>query len=184
MNNNIKRTKDRTDLTDEVFTPWALVNHMLDKIGPIDDLCWTDTTKKYLEPSAGEGNFLEALLLRLMYTLKNSIPDEKERKKHILENMIFAIDIMPDNVLAIHDKLGYFIGGKQNPDLDHFASTELTHDYHGKETGTNICFIHHRNIVCANSLEYDFSFGRKPDGSEYTEEELKLKERQKNLLEM
>ena len=70
----------------EVFTPMILINEMLDKL-PKE--VWTNKELKWLDPATGMGNFPIAVYLRLMESLKDVILDEKERKKHILENMLY-----------------------------------------------------------------------------------------------
>ena len=81
----------------EVFTPMILVNEMLDKI-PKE--VWKNKNLKWLDPAAGMGNFPVAVYLRLMEGLKNIIKDKKERKKHILENMLYMSEINKKNVLV------------------------------------------------------------------------------------
>jgi hypothetical protein len=80
----------------EVFTPMILVNEMLDKI-PID--VWKNKNLKWLDPATGMGNFPIAVYLRLMEGLKNEIKDTKDRKKHILENMLYMCELNKKNVL-------------------------------------------------------------------------------------
>ena len=79
----------------EVFTPINLVNEMLDKL-PTE--VWTNKNLKWLDPSVGMGNFPIAVYLRLMESLKNEIPDDKLRKKHILENMLYMCELNKKNV--------------------------------------------------------------------------------------
>jgi hypothetical protein len=79
----------------EVFTPMKLVEEMLDKL-PED--VWTKKDLTWLDPSSGMGNYPIAVYLRLMESLKKDFPDEKERKKHILENMLFMCEINKKNV--------------------------------------------------------------------------------------
>ncbi len=80
----------------EVFTPILLVNEMLDKL-PID--VWKNKNLKWLDPASGMGNFPVAIYLRLMEGLKDTIKDETERKKHILENMLYMCELNKKNVL-------------------------------------------------------------------------------------
>jgi hypothetical protein len=80
----------------EVFTPIKLINEMLDKL-PMD--VWTNKNLKWLDPTSGMGNFPIAVYLRLMENLKDEIKDSKERKKHILENMLYMIELNKKNVL-------------------------------------------------------------------------------------
>jgi len=78
----------------EVFTPINLVNDMLDKL-PID--IWKNKDLKWLDPCCGMGNFPVVVYLRLMETLP--IEDKIERKKHILENMLYMSELNKKNVL-------------------------------------------------------------------------------------
>jgi hypothetical protein len=83
----------------EVFTPMALVNEMLDKL-PED--VWENKNLKWLDPSAGMGNFPVAVYMRLMKRLKVVIPSEEERRKHILEKMLYMVEIDKANVFMIN----------------------------------------------------------------------------------
>ena len=80
----------------EVFTPMELVNKMLDKL-PIE--VWTNKNLKWLDPCCGMGNFQIEVYLRLYEGLKDEIEDIKERKKHILENMLYMCELNKKNVL-------------------------------------------------------------------------------------
>jgi 16S rRNA G966 N2-methylase RsmD len=79
----------------EVFTPIKLVNEMLDKL-PIE--VWKNKNLKWLDPCCGMGNFPIAVYLRLIKELP--IKDMKERKKHILENMLYMSELNKKNVLV------------------------------------------------------------------------------------
>ncbi len=81
----------------EVFTPIKLVNEMLDKL-PKE--VWTNKNLKWLDPCCGMGNFPIAIYLRLMESLKDIIKDEKQRKKHILESMLYMCELNKKNVLV------------------------------------------------------------------------------------
>ena len=82
----------------EVFTPMWLVNEMLDKL-PKE--VWTKSDYKWLDPAVGIGNFPIAIYLRLMKGLESEFPNEEERKTHILENMIYMIDISDKNIFIL-----------------------------------------------------------------------------------
>jgi len=81
----------------EVFTPITLVNEMLDKL-PKD--IWENKNIKWFDPAAGMGNFPIAVYLRLMEGLQNTIIDTNERKKHILENMLYMCELNKKNVFV------------------------------------------------------------------------------------
>jgi site-specific DNA-methyltransferase (adenine-specific) len=80
----------------EVFTPMKLVNEMLDKLPPE---VWKNKNLIWYDPANGMGNFPIAVYLRLMESLKEEITDEKERKKHILEKMLYMSELNKKNCL-------------------------------------------------------------------------------------
>lgn len=87
----------------EVFTPMNLVNEMLDKLDEYykkenKKSIFTEKEFKWYDPATGMGNFPIAVYLRLMEGLKSIIKDEKERKKHILENMLYMSELNKKNV--------------------------------------------------------------------------------------
>jgi hypothetical protein len=59
-----------------------------------ENLKWGDTT-------AGMGNFPIAIYYKLMEGLKNKIPNKRDRKKHILENMLFMAEYNKKNCFII-----------------------------------------------------------------------------------
>ena len=90
----IERTAERIKETGEVFTPMELVYQMIDQI-PVEKL--KDPHSTFLDNSAGSGNFLYGLLTRLM---------EYHDRDHILNNMLYGVELMPDNHKEICDRLG------------------------------------------------------------------------------
>ncbi|GAB4499454.1 MAG: hypothetical protein OHK0019_36570 [Saprospiraceae bacterium] len=61
---------------DEVFTPPALVNDMLDLL-PKE--LWSNPDAKFLDPVCKSGVFLREIAKRLMTGLEKKIPDKQER---------------------------------------------------------------------------------------------------------
>ena len=87
----------------EVFTPLTLVNEMFDKLDEAyikehGKSIFTEVDFKWFDPAVGIGNFPIILYERLMKGLVKSIKDEEQRRKHILENMIYASELTPKNV--------------------------------------------------------------------------------------
>lgn len=89
--NTYEKRKDN----DEVFTPPFLIEEMLDKL---DESIWSDPKKTWLDPCAGLGNFSVLVLKRLMKGLENWESNEELRKKHILENMLYHVEMNPESV--------------------------------------------------------------------------------------
>ena len=80
----------------EVFTPMNLVNEMLDTL-PKE--VWSNKDLKWFDPASGMGNFPIAVYVRLMDSLKSIIKCEKQRKKWILEEMLYMSELNKKNVL-------------------------------------------------------------------------------------
>ena len=105
INNNMTpKSKEKKDFG-EVFTPMHLVNQILDKL-PAD--VWNDKSLSWLDPANGMGNFPVAVFIRLCYGfttksgdfnqgLTKTIPDEMERRKHIIKEMLFMVEMNPKN---------------------------------------------------------------------------------------
>jgi hypothetical protein len=112
----------------EVFTPFWFIDQMLNDIA---EEVWYNPYKKWLDPSNGIGNFPVRIFMRLMETLKNykdeklDLTDEENRRKHILENMIYVIELDKKNcflykILLGHRgryKLNIFIGDSLSKNL-------------------------------------------------------------------
>lgn len=96
------KSKERVKDLGEVFTPLILVDEMLNDFNPED---WTNPNLTWLEPSCGSGNFLVAVMDRLMVGLTEWEPDPVKRHTHIIENQLYGVDIMQDNVDACIERL-------------------------------------------------------------------------------
>ena len=94
VGSNVERTDQRIDLTGEVFTPIECCSNMIENIS-ISTL--KNRESVFLDMSAGSGNFLVALKYELMtYHSEN----------HILDNMLYAVELMEDNHKEMCDRLG------------------------------------------------------------------------------
>ena len=91
----------------EVFTPMSFINN--DMLGDLETYykekynknIFEDETLKWGDTTAGMGNFPIAIYYKLMDGLKQKIPNEKERKKHILENMLFMAEYNKKNCFIV-----------------------------------------------------------------------------------
>jgi len=82
----------------EVFTPPDLIQQKFNKLTLADPQIWSDPSKKFLDPANGIGNYPALAFHRLMEGLKNAIPNEADRKKHILENMLYMCELNKKNI--------------------------------------------------------------------------------------
>ena len=91
----------------EVFTPMNFINN--DMLGDLetyykkkyDKNIYEDETLKWGDTTTGMGNFPIAIYYKLMEGLKIKIPNEKDRKKHILENMLFMAEYNKKNCFIV-----------------------------------------------------------------------------------
>ena len=91
----------------EVFTPMCLVSEMLDNLDKYymkehGRSIFTEPSLKWFDPASGMGNFPVAVYLRLMEGLKSQILNDEDRKKHIIENMLFMSELNKKNVFISH----------------------------------------------------------------------------------
>ena len=103
----------------EVFTPMSLVFEMLDNldkhyISANKRSIFSEKEFKWFDPAAGMGNFPVAVYLRLIEGLKPQIPNDEERKKHIVENMLYMSELNKKNVFIIHQIFNMNIKYKLN----------------------------------------------------------------------
>ena len=112
VGSEIERTDERIDQTGEVFTPIELCIEMVNEIS-LDVI--QNPQSKFLDNSAGNGNFMIALLNKLT---------EYHSKEHVLNSMIYAVELMEDNHKEMCERLGV--------DITHphyICHDALTYDY-------------------------------------------------------
>ena len=109
---SIERSDDRIAETQEVFTPSEICNEMVERI-PLEVRKNPDS--KFLDNSAGSGNFLIALRDELVkyHTLD-----------HVLDNMIYAVELMEDNHKELCERVGV-----PTTHAHYVCGDALTYDY-------------------------------------------------------
>lgn len=91
------------ELYGEINTPFNFINKML---SIIPKEYFENKTLKWLDPGSGHGNYSLCLFFILFKSLNKSIPDDQERKKHIIENMIYMVELNKDNIPFLREKFG------------------------------------------------------------------------------
>ncbi|AOV62001.1 hypothetical protein BOW86_gp077 [Synechococcus phage S-CAM7] len=94
VGSSIDRSDERIAETQEVFTPISLCASM---VNDIDEDTLKNPSSKFLDNSAGSGNFLVALRDELL---------EYHELSHILDNMLYAVELMEDNHAELCERLG------------------------------------------------------------------------------
>jgi len=143
------KRKLRRKTTAEEFTCPELVSEMLDKL-PFE--VFTDSSKTFIDNSAGNGNFLVEILRRKLAL--------KHPPLQALST-IYAIELMPDNVEEMKSRLLQLL-----PELSEADLAEANR------------IINH-NIVCADALKFDYENWCKP--TEYKAKALLPKEFEKHV---
>ena len=94
--------------------------------------------RSFLDPAAGNGNFLVHVLIRKIQ--KGQDPLEAL-------STVYGVDIMPDNIRECRGRLLKVVSIFDDVSKEHIETVL-------------------KNIVCADSLTYDFEFDGKPTGKQ------------------
>jgi site-specific DNA-methyltransferase (adenine-specific) len=91
----------------EVFTPMDFINNMMLKdieeywTKNKNENIWTNEKLTWYDPATGMGNYPIAIFYKLMEGLKTKIPNEVERKKHIIEKQLYMGELNKKNCFVI-----------------------------------------------------------------------------------
>jgi len=113
VGSEIERSDERIELTAEVFTPLELCKKLVDENISEDELKNPNST--FIDPASGNGNFLVVLKNKLL---------QYHSEDHVLNNMLYAVELMPDNHKEMCERLGV--------DITHphyICHDALTYDY-------------------------------------------------------
>ena len=105
--------EEEKNLYGEVFTPIELICKMFYHI---PDKVWENKDLKWLDPANGIGNFPVVAYYKLMDSLKSKISPEAKRSKHIIENMLYMVELNPVNV-RVCKKIFKMIDPKATPNI-------------------------------------------------------------------
>jgi len=129
---NIERDKERIKQTGEVFTPTPLVNEILDKL---PEEVFTDPSKTFCDPACGDGQFLVEVLKRKL---------DGGASLYQASSTIYGVDLMEDNIEMCKKRLRGVI-----MDCMELAGR-------GRKLNGGINDNINKNIICADSLTWDF----------------------------
>ena len=112
VGSSIERTDERIKETQEVFTPIELCQSM---VNDIPESMLTNPESKFLDNSAGNGNFIMTLIDKL---------SEYHDRQHVIDKMVYAVEMMADNHQELCDRVGV------NTTHPHYVRHDaLTYDY-------------------------------------------------------
>jgi hypothetical protein len=112
IGSSVERSDERINFTGEVFTPLELCNNI---ISHISEETLKNSESTFIDPSAGNGNFLICLKEKLL---------QYHSEQHILDHMLYAIELMEDNHKEMCQKLGVDINHSH-----YVCANALTYDY-------------------------------------------------------
>ena len=95
LGSEIERSDERIKLTAEVFTPLELCEKLIDENISENELKNPNST--FIDPAAGNGNFLVALKTKLL---------QYHPEYYVLNHMLYAVELMSDNHKEMCQRLG------------------------------------------------------------------------------
>jgi tRNA1(Val) A37 N6-methylase TrmN6 len=110
----------------EICTPFSLITQMLNLFPP---LAFSDPHKTWFDVGAGQGYFSLLIFERLNLGLVELFPDETERKTHIVEKMLYMLELKETNVAALR----VLFGEKANIICADFCEYDSATDKHGTD---------------------------------------------------
>lgn len=87
----------------EVHTPYSFIERMFQLLPPN---LFFEPERKWLDPGAGKGYFSLFLFNKLMTSLENVFPDPQQRRQHILDKMIWMVELNPNHKATIEKAFG------------------------------------------------------------------------------
>uniref|UniRef100_A0A6C0E295 site-specific DNA-methyltransferase (adenine-specific) n=1 Tax=viral metagenome TaxID=1070528 RepID=A0A6C0E295_9ZZZZ len=87
----------------EVLTPPKLIEEI---INHFPETVWSDPYLTWIDPTCGTGNFIIMVYMKLMSGLASWIPDPKQRSKHIIENMLYMVELNDRNANVVKKIFG------------------------------------------------------------------------------
>ncbi len=109
--------------TNQIFTPRRVVKYMVDLLEDVEPDIFTNPEKKYIDLYTKSGMYITEIVKRLYHGLKNKIPDNKMRIKHILENQVYAV--APSNIIY-NMVINYVFGIADDASKMNFVEYDLT----------------------------------------------------------
>jgi len=87
----------------EIYTSYSLIQKMFNLFNPS---VFTEKDKKWLDTGAGPGYFSIYLYKSLMDGLKKSFPNKEKRHNHIIQNMLYMVELKETNITKLRECFG------------------------------------------------------------------------------
>ena len=137
-------SKQRVQKHGEVFTPAWMVRKMLDTPG-VKEAC-ESVYKTFLEPSAGDGNFLQAILERKLEAVVRQYDKRNWKTKSLIAlSSIYGIEFLEDNLEVARSRMFLCY-------LDWYEQAFGTRLNSKNDIYQSAHYLIHKNIVRGNTL--------------------------------
>lgn len=104
MEEKLIKSKHRVQKHGEVFTPAWMVQKMLDTPG-VKEAC-ENVSATFLEPAAGDGNFLLAILERKLQAVIDQYDERNWKTKSLIAlSSIYGIEFLEDNLEVARSRM-------------------------------------------------------------------------------
>ncbi|HFU4024766.1 TPA: methylase [Streptococcus suis] len=144
MEENLIKSKQRVQKHGEVFTPAWMVQKMLDTPG-VKEAC-ENVYKTFLEPSAGDGNFLQAILERKLEAVVRQYDKRNWKTKSLVAlSSIYGIEFLEDNLEVARSRMFLYY-------LDWYEKTFSVKLSSKSDIYKSAHYLIHKNIVRGNTL--------------------------------
>lgn len=144
MEENLIKSKQRVQKHGEVFTPSWMVQKMLDTPG-VKEAC-ENISATFLEPSAGDGNFLQAILERKLAAVVEQYDERNWKTKSLIAlSSIYGIEFLEDNLEVARSRMFLYY-------LDWYERTFGVKLTSKSDIYKSAHYLVHKNIVRGNTL--------------------------------
>ena len=141
----VVRSRHRVKTYGEVLTPRHMVDQMLDLVREELEAGPNFVDKTFLEPAAGDGNFLVAILHRKLQAIEKTYPPEQWQQESLFAlASIYGVELLEDNH---QDAKAVMLAEFHRFHQGHGSPCDLDTDLHQAAA-----FIIETNIVRGNAL--------------------------------
>lgn len=144
MEEKLIKSKHRVQKHGEVFTPSWMVQKMLDTPG-VKEACENVSTT-FLEPAAGDGNFLLAILERKLQAVADQYDERNWKTKSLIAlSSIYGIEFLEDNLEVARSRMFlYYLDWYEKHFGERLSSkSDIYQSAH---------YLIHKNIIRGNTL--------------------------------
>lgn len=147
------KSRSRVKTYGEVFTPRHMVDRMLDLVAEELETGPDFIDKTFLEPAAGDGNFLVAILRRKLLAIEERRPRKEWQHASLFAlASIYGVELLEDNHLVAKAVLmAEFLSFHQRHHMPCGPQTDLHHA---------AAFLIESNVVAGNALTAQTTRGR------------------------